>query len=92
MQADGGVGGAGAAGDEADAGPAGHLAIGLGHDAGAALLPAGDEADAVARVVKRIERGEIALAGHAKGKIHAVNFQLVDQDLAAGPPARRFTH
>src|SRR4029453_7243279 len=38
VDADRGVGGAGPAGDEADAGPAGQLAIGLGHVGGATFL------------------------------------------------------
>ena len=37
------IGRTGAAGDKADAGPAGHLAIGLGHHGGTALLPAGQK-------------------------------------------------
>ena len=40
VEARAGVGGAGAARDEADAGPAGELAIGLGHHGGAAFLAA----------------------------------------------------
>ena len=85
MDADRGVGGAGSAGDEADAGLAGELAVALRHVGGAAFLPAGDDADAALRAVQRIERREIALARHAEHVIDAVDQQLVDQDLAAGP-------
>ncbi len=40
VDADRGMGGAGAAGDEADTGLAGQLAIGFGHVGGAGLVPA----------------------------------------------------
>lgn len=35
-------------------------------------------------VVQSVERGEVALAGHAVDGIDAVCGQLVDEDLAAG--------
>ncbi len=73
------IGGAGAAGDEADAGPAGHLADRLGHHRGAGLLPADRDGDIA--VMKRVEHREIALAGHAKDMLHAVDAQLIDQNL-----------
>jgi hypothetical protein len=38
MDADGGVGGAGAAGDEAEAGLSGELAVGFGHEGRAAFV------------------------------------------------------
>ena len=92
MQPDGGIGGAGAAGDEADAGAARQLAIGLGHVAGAALLPADDEADLVAGLEQRVEGGQIAFPRHAEGHVDPVDPQLIDQDLAAGAAAKRLGH
>ena len=73
----------GTAGDEADAGLAGELAVGLRHVGRAAFLAADDVADRVALGVKRVERREIALAGHAEDRVGAVDAQLVDQDLRA---------
>ena len=49
VHADRCVGGARPARDEADAGPAGQLAVRLGHEGGAALLAVDDEADAARR-------------------------------------------
>ncbi len=83
VQAGAGVAGAGAARDEAHARPPGELAVSLGHDGGAAFLAAGDEADGVG-VVHRIERREIAFAGHAEHRVGAVDLELVDQDFGAG--------
>ena len=77
-----GIGRAGAAGDEADAGPAGQLAIGLGHHRGAAFGAADHDVDRA--VMQRVERGEIAFARHAGDALDALRDELVDQDLAAG--------
>ena len=77
-----GIGGAGPAGDEADAGPAGRLADRLRHHRRAALLPA--HGDGEIAVVKRVERRKIALARHAEHVAHAVNAQLIDQNLGGG--------
>ncbi len=76
------IGGAGTAGDEADAGPTGHLADRLGHHRSAALMAAHGDGDVA--VVKRIEHGEIALAGHAEDVADTVDDQLVDQHLGGG--------
>ena len=76
------VGGARTAGDEADAGPPGHLADGLRHHRRPALVAAHGDGDIA--VVKRIEHGEIALAGHAEGVADTVDDQLVDQHLGGG--------
>ena len=81
VHADGGVGRPGAARDEADAGLARQLAVGLGHERGAAFLAVDDEADV--RVVQRVQHVEIAFAGHAEGGVHAVDLERIDQDLAA---------
>ena len=73
----------GAARDEADARPAGELAVGVGHEGGAAFLAVDDQADA-ARVVQRVEHREVALAGNAERVVDAVDQQLVDENAAAG--------
>ena len=80
VHADGGVGGAGAAGHEADAGLARQLAPGGGHEGGAALLAVGDQPDAVGHVVERVEHREIALARHAEGRRRALREQAVHQE------------
>ena len=85
MDASAGIGGARPARDEADARAAGHLADDLGHHGGGALVPADGEFNIA--VVKGIERGQIAFARHAEYMLHAVNRQLVDQNLAAGAGA-----
>ena len=78
------VGRAGTARDEADARAAGQLAVGLRHVGGAAFLAADDEPHGLARVVQRVEHGEIALARHAESEIDAVDLERVDEQLAAG--------
>ena len=60
-------------------GTAGRLAHRLGHHRGAALLPANGDGNIA--VVKRIDRSEIAFAGHAEHVLDAVNAQLIDQNL-----------
>ena len=82
MDADRGVARAGAAGHEQHAGLAGQLAVSLGHEGRAALLPAGHEAD-FGRVVERVEHFEIALAGDAERHLDAVRAQCRDDELAA---------
>ena len=84
MDADHGVARAGPARHQADAGPPGHLAVGLGHVAGADLVARSNQADRVARVPQRVEHAKIALAGHAEGEIDAMDLELVDEDLSAG--------
>jgi len=78
VDADRGVGRAGAARDEADAGAAGQLAIGFGHVGGAAFLAADHELDRILRVVERVEHGEIAFTGDAERDVRAVDFERVD--------------
>jgi hypothetical protein len=82
VDAGGGVGGAGTARHEAHAGPAGELALGLGHHGRAAFLAAYRDVDG--RVVQGVEHGQEAFARHAEELLHAVEDELVDQDLAAG--------
>ena len=65
-------------------GPAGELAVGVGHVRGADLVAAGDEPDR--RVVERVEHGEVALAGDAEGQLDAVDDELVDEELCPPRP------
>ena len=73
------VGGSGAAGDEADPGPAGRLADRLGHHGRAGFLTA--DGDGEIAIMERVEHREIALARHAENVTHAVDAQLIDQNL-----------
>jgi hypothetical protein len=82
VQAGGGVGGAGAAGDHADAGLAGEPAPGVGHHRGAAFLAADDDLDVA--VIERVEHGEETLAGHAGEALDAVRLQCLDDQFSAG--------
>src|SRR6266849_8200407 len=92
VHTDAGVGRARPARHEADAGAAGKLAVGLRHVGSSAFLAAYDEADLLAHVIERVERGEIALAGYAEGRVRAVNPELIDQDLAAGAHVGSLAH
>ena len=83
MHAAAGIGGAGAARDEGDSGPAGHLAVGIGHIADPALVPANGDVD-FRRVVKRVENREETLAGNGEDAVTALDSELVDEDLATG--------
>ena len=47
-------------------------------------MPADDEAHAVLVLVQAVEHREIALAGHAEQRVHAMDGQGVGKDLAAG--------
>ena len=84
VHADARVGRARTARNETDARPASEFAVGFGHVGGAAFLPAHDEADLLARVIERVEHGEVALARHAVGGVDAVDEELIDEDLCAG--------
>src|SRR5918995_5999734 len=77
-----GVGRAGPAGDEGDARASGHLAVGIGHVRGAALLPADGEVD-LGRVVQRVEHGQEAFARHREDPVAALDPKLVDKDASA---------
>ena len=81
-----GVGGAGAARDHADPGPAGELAVGVGHVRGSDLVAAGDEPQR--GVVERVEHGQVALAGNAEGQLGPVDDELIDEEPAARPHVR----
>src|SRR6185437_2513382 len=69
---------------EADTRPAGEFAVGLGHVSGAAFLSAYDQANLLARIIERVEHGEIAFARNAVGRVDAMYDELVHQDLRAG--------
>ena len=83
VDADAGMRRTGAAGDQADAGPTGQLAVGLRHVGRAALVPRGDEADAVAVRIEAVEQADVALAGDAERQVDAVDDQLVGEELSA---------
>ena len=91
VHAGGGVGGARPTGDEADTGPARQLAIGIGHHRRPALLAADGQGD-LRRIVERVERRQIALAGHAEGMIGALRPERIDQDLPAGSEVLAIGH
>ena len=76
------IGGAWPARDETDAGPAGRLADRLRHHRRAAFLAA--HGDGKVAVVKGIEHGEITLARNAEYVAHAVDPQLIHQNLGGG--------
>src|ERR1700712_4237557 len=59
VHADARIGGARPASDEADAGSSAELALRLGHEGSAALLPARDETDAISMLVEAVERREV---------------------------------
>ena len=82
MHAAGRVGGAGAARDQRDAGPAGHLAVGLGHDRRATLMARHDRVDR--RVMEPVQHVEIAFAGHAENPRYALGLKAPDQAMSAG--------
>ncbi len=68
------------ASDETNAWMAGRLANGFGHNRRPALLPA--YRDGKIAVAKRVEHREVAFARHAEHVTHAVDSQLVDQNLS----------
>ena len=82
MHADAGVGRARPARDEADARAAGQLAVGLGHEGGAAFVATGDEADAVAMLVEAVQRRQEALAGHPEHRVDALGDQGLHEGVA----------
>src|SRR6516162_7065912 len=68
-------------------GPAGELAVGLGHKRGPAFLAASDEAD-FRRVEQRVEHFEITLAGDAEGHVDTMGAQRSDHQLSAAKKVR----
>ena len=84
MDADRGVRCPRSARHQRDPGPAGQLAVRLGHVRRAAFMPAHDQPQLVARIVQGVEHRQIAFAGNAKSQIDALGKKVRDQDLAAG--------
>ena len=82
VDADGGIGGAGAARNHQHAGLAGELAVGVGHEAGAAFLAAGDEADAITVSIQAVQHVQIAFTGYAKRHVHALGDQAFHNQMA----------
>src|SRR3569623_1383358 len=78
-------------GDESDSGPAGHLAVGVGHVGDAAFLPTDDCVD-LRRVGKRVEDREKAFAGNREDAVATLDPELVDEDAAAGSGACAIGH
>ena len=67
---------------EADTGPAGQLAVRLGHVRGARLVPGYHEPDR--SVPKSVENRDVALARNAERDLDAVEDELVDEDPCSG--------
>src|SRR3546814_9477815 len=82
MDADAGAGRARPARHEADAGPAGQLAIRIGHPRCATFL-AGEVIGELRRVEEGVEHGEVALTGPAADAAEAFGDESIDQDAAA---------
>ncbi len=72
MYRDAGVGRARRPGDETDARPAGQLAMGFGHVAGAAFVAADDQFEPIGHVVKRVQHRQVTFAGDAKRPLRAM--------------------
>src|SRR3546814_2547743 len=79
MDAGAGAGRARPARHEADAGPAGQLAIGIGHHRCATFLAAEVIGD-LRRVVEGVEHGEVALTGHAEDAVDAFGDELRSEE------------
>ena len=73
----------GATRHEADPGTPGELPVRLRRVRRTLLVAARHEADG--RVVERVENRQVALARQAEGEVGAVQLELVDEDLPAGP-------
>jgi hypothetical protein len=54
----------------------------VGHERGAALLPAGDEADPVGVLVEAVEHGQKAFARHAEHGVDPLGHQGLHQGMA----------
>ena len=82
VHADAGIGRPRPAGDEAHARPPRQLAVRLGHEGGTALLPADDEVDRVAVLVKAVQHRQIAFARHAERVGDALGQKAFDEKVA----------
>ena len=87
VQADVGVRGARAARHHGDAGDHVHLAVGLGHVRGAALVAAHHVLDA--RVVQAVQDVQVGLARHGVDALHAVGLEGLDDDVPGGEATGR---
>jgi hypothetical protein len=85
VQADGSVGGTGAARHETHAGAAGELALRFGHESRTALLPVGDETDTLGMRVKAVEHGKVTFARDTEGMGHALGDEAFDEQVASDP-------
>ncbi len=92
MNPDRAVGCARAARHETDSGLARQLAVRLGHVRCAAFLTAYNQAQRFARIVKRVERFQIAFARDTIDLLGAVGSERVDQNRAAGSLTYCYRH
>ena len=83
VDADGEIRGPDAARAEADGGSTRELAVGLGHERGAALVAGGDDADA--GITERVEEAQERFAGHGERVADAGAAQGVGDEAADGP-------
>ena len=88
MDADAGVGRAWPACDERDAGALRQCAVGTGHEAHPALLPADDSLHR-RRIMKRIEHGKEAFARDSENPVAPLDHKLIDKDASAGAEVLR---
>jgi hypothetical protein len=58
--------------------------LSLGHEGGACLLPASDEADLIAMLEETVQRRQKTLTRHAEGHVYALRNQSFDQGMASG--------
>lgn len=84
VDANGGIGRAGAARNEAHAGFASQFGVALGHEGGTALLPANHESKIISVAVQAVEHAEVALAGHAECGVDTVCDEGIGDQVATG--------
>src|SRR3954468_5148225 len=92
MHADTCIGRTGSSWDEAQTRMAGKFSICFAHERSAALLPAYDQANAIADFVKRVQHVQKAFSWYTKGCVGAMNAELIDQNLSAAPQWRVLVH
>ena len=83
VQADRRVSGSRPPSDEAHPRPPAQPTLRIRHKRRAALVTAGDETDAFGMLMKAIEHGQVALAGHAKGRVDALGDQRFDEGMSS---------
>src|SRR4030095_4896661 len=84
MNANRRIGRARPAGDERHAWLSGQLRISVRHERRARLVERGDQPYHLARVVQRVEGGDVTLARHAECVVDALDKQLIDEYSGAG--------